>query len=65
VEMEEGAEESILPQVAAAGSTGVDRNPQAVAAATMVAGEGSGREVRARRGLDWVGLTDPVPNRLG
>jgi hypothetical protein len=68
VEMEEGAEESSSPKVAAAELAGVGRNRQATAGRLGFrqsrAREREGKRVR-ESSVGWVGLTDPDPGLVG
>jgi hypothetical protein len=63
VELVEGAEESILPKVAAAMATGVSRRSQAAAAAIRVTREIVGRE-RSAIGAGSGDRPRPEPGRL-
>jgi hypothetical protein len=65
VELVEGAEASVSPQLAMAEATGVGRGRQATAAAIQIASGIEGRERRASGG--WAGSVDrprPEPGRL-
>jgi hypothetical protein len=64
VEIEEDAEESILPKVALAELAGVGRNGQATAAAIQIARE-LGEERVEHEGAGLGRLTDPDPSRVG
>jgi hypothetical protein len=55
VEIEEDAEESILPKVAVAELAGVGRSGQVTAVAIQIARGIDGRERGERMGLGWVG----------
>jgi hypothetical protein len=64
VEIEEDAEESILPKVALAELAGVSRRGQATAAVIQIARGIVERERRAS-GAGLGRLTDPDPSRVG